>query len=309
MPLPEALPPLLAAIPLLFPLVAAAEGAWLSRHGGYDWRAYWASLGDALGRGLLNAALQGGLVALAFSAVAQWRIADIAMDRAWHWLLLFLGVEAAYYAMHRASHRVRWLWLNHAVHHSPRQYALSGAYRLGWTGQFTGAALAFAPLVWLGFPVQAVVGLVALNLVYQFWLHTELVGTLPRWIEWTFNTPAHHRVHHASNADYLDCNYGGVLMVFDRCFGTFRRAHDGVPIRYGLVEPVHGYNPVWIALHAWVRLARDLRSARGVAQRVRLVLGPPGGVAAPSHGAHAGRVRREGVAAVRTPRPAPSPRH
>lgn len=270
----------LLALPVLLPLLAAAEGYWRMRSGlGYDWKAWWASLGDVFGRALLNRTIGGGMVGLLLLGVAGLRVADIAMDRWWHWALLFVGQEFGYYWMHRADHRIRWFWLNHAVHHSSEQYALSSAYRLGWTGKITAAAVFLAPLVWLGFPVTAVLGALALNLLYQFWLHTELIGTLPRWVEYLFNTPAHHRVHHASNPEYLDRNYGGVLIVFDRMFGTFREAHSAVRIRYGLVEPVRSYNPVRIALHAWVRLFRDLRGAAGWHERARILYGPPGGSA------------------------------
>ena len=272
--------PWLLLLPVLLPLLAAAEGCWRSRKGlGYDWKAWWTSLGDVFGRVLLNRAIGGGIVGLLLLGVAEFRIAGIAMDRWWHWLLLFVGQEFCYYWMHRADHRIRWFWLNHSVHHSSEQYALSSAYRLGWTGKITASAVFFAPLAWLGFPVTAVLGALALNLLYQFWLHTELIGILPRWFEYLFNTPAHHRVHHASNPEYLDCNYGGVLIVFDRLFGSFREARDSAPIRYGLVEPVRSYNPVRIALHAWMKLYRDLRRAGGWHERARILYGPPDGSA------------------------------
>lgn len=267
---------LLLLLPVLLPLLAAVEGAWRVRRGmGYDWRAWWSSLGDVFGRVLVNRALGGGMVGLLLSGVAELRVADIAMDRWWHWGLLFIGQEFCYYWMHRADHRIRWFWLNHSVHHSSEQYALASAYRLGWTGKITAAAVCFAPLVWLGFPVPLVLAALALNLFYQYWLHTELIGRLPRWFEYVFNTPAHHRVHHASNPEYLDCNYGGVLIVFDRLFGSYREEVDGVPIRYGLVEPVRSYNPARIAFHAWRTLFRDLRHAAGWRARVRIVCGPP----------------------------------
>lgn len=280
MSMPGTTPALLASI-LAFPLpllalLAAAEGWWLRRLGrGYDWKAYWASLGDALGRQGMNLLFGGGLAAAVLFAARDLRIATIAMDRAWHWVLLFLGQEFCYYWMHRASHRIRWFWLNHAVHHSPEAFTLATAYRLGWTGRITGAAVFFAPLVWLGFPVPLVFAALALNLLYQFWLHTELVGRLPRPLECLFNTPAHHRVHHACNPACLDGNYGGVLIVFDRLFGTLRTAPPGEPLRYGLVTPLRSYNPVRIALHAWVRLARDLRHARSPREACRIVFGPP----------------------------------
>lgn len=269
--------PLLAVVPLLLAAIAAIEGWWRGRRGlGYDWKAYWASLGDALGRGLVGRVLQGGIAAAVLYAMWGHRIADIAMDRWWHWLLLFLGQECCYYWMHRADHRIRWFWLNHAVHHSPNQYTLAAAYRLGWTAQVTGAGIFFAPLAWLGFPVPVVLASLAVNLSYQFWLHTELIGALPRPIEWLFNTPTHHRVHHASNPEYLDCNYGGVLIVFDRLFGTFRAPRAGVPLRYGLTDPLSTYNPLKIATHAWARMFADLRVARDWRERCWVVVGPPG---------------------------------
>jgi len=261
---------------LLLVLIAAVEGWVLVRRGRhYDWKGYWASLGDMLGRGIFNLAMQGGLAGLLLYGIWEFRVATIAMDQWWHWVLLFVGQEFCYYWMHRADHRIRWFWLNHSVHHSSNQYNLSAAYRLGWTGKLTGAAVFFGPLVWLGFPVPYVVGALAVNLLYQFWLHTELIGKLPRPIEFLFNTPAHHRVHHASNPDYLDCNYGGVLIVFDRLFGTLRSQRADEPPRYGLVEPLRSYNPLRIVTHAWTGMFHDLRLARGWRETWLTVFGPP----------------------------------
>lgn len=267
----------LLVLPLpLFVLIAAAEGWLRQRRGlGHDWKAYWASLGDALGRVLINGLLQAGITGALLYAVWQWRIATFAMDRWWHWALLFVGQEFCYYWMHRADHRIHWFWLNHSVHHSSNQYTLSSAYRLGWTGKITGATVFFTPLVWVGFPVPVVLAALAVNLLYQFWLHTELIGRLPRPIEFVFNTPSHHRVHHASNPDYIDCNYGGVLIVFDRLFGSFRREREDEPPRYGLVKPIHSHNPVRIAFHAWIQMFRTLKSARNWKERALVLFGPP----------------------------------
>ena len=273
--------PLLLPIPGLARVLAATvEAGMLIRRGRrYDWKSYGVSLVDMLGRGFVHRLLGGGIAALLLYAVSRVRMAEWAMDRAWQWGVLIVGQEFCYYWMHRADHRVRWFWLNHSVHHSATQYNLSTAYRLGWTGKLTSAAVFFGPLVWLGFPVPYVVGALALNLLYQYWLHTELVPRLPRPVEFVFNTPSHHRVHHASNPEYLDCNYGGVLIVFDRLFGTCRDERPDVPIRYGLVDPVDSYNPVTIAFHAWVKLGRDLRRARGVRQVAMTLFGPPGYIA------------------------------
>jgi sterol desaturase/sphingolipid hydroxylase (fatty acid hydroxylase superfamily) len=169
---------------------------------------------------------------------------------------------------------VRWLWASHAVHHSPNQLNLSAAYRFGWTGRLVGSTIFFVPMIWFGFPPRAVFITLALNLLYQFWLHTGWVPKLGP-LELVLNTPSHHRVHHATNPEYIDKNYGGVLIVFDRLFGTFAAERDGVAIRYGLVEPLHSYNPVWIAIHAWVALGRDLWRATSWPERARVLFGPP----------------------------------
>jgi sterol desaturase/sphingolipid hydroxylase (fatty acid hydroxylase superfamily) len=130
-------------------------------------------------------------------------------------------------------------------------------------------------MVWLGFSPLTVFAALALNLLYQFWVHATWIPRLWWPIEWLFNTPAHHRVHHASNPEYLDCNYGGVLIVFDRLFGTLVEEIPGVRPRYGLTTPLLTYNPLRVALHGWVHLVRDLFHTPGFAARCRVLFGPP----------------------------------
>ncbi len=269
-------PRTLFVLPLLLILAAAAEGVYLQhvRRQQYDWRAFLASLGDALGRFLINRVVGFGIAGVAFGVVAKFRIATIPMDRWWSWLALLLGLEFCYYWMHRADHRVQWLWATHAVHHSTNAYNLSAAYRLGWTSGISGGALFFAPLVLIGFPVQAVLIAAALNLLYQFWLHTELVPRLGP-LEWILNTPSHHRVHHARNPEYIDRNFGGVLIVFDRLFGTFSEEHSQTRLDYGLVHRVTSYNPLRIATHGWLSIWRQLKSAGGIRHAARVLFGPP----------------------------------
>ena len=158
--------------------------------------------------------------------------------------------------------------------HSPNQLNLSAAYRFGWTGRLSGTAVFFAPLVWLGFPQPVVFATLSLNLLYQFWLHAEWIPKLGPF-ELVFNTPSHHRVHHASNPEYLDANYGGVLIIFDRLFGTLRTERHELPCRYGLVEPLRSNNPVRIAFHEWISLARDLSAIRSLRDGWQALLGPP----------------------------------
>jgi sterol desaturase/sphingolipid hydroxylase (fatty acid hydroxylase superfamily) len=259
--------------------LSAIEGlvlSWRSR-GGYDWLAFAASVGDAVGRRLTDAVSTG--LGLAFAIpllgwIHEHRLFTITMDSWWAFALLFVGEEFCYYWYHRSAHRVRFFWATHAVHHSPNQLTLATSLRLGWTGKITGTALFFSPLVWLGFSPLAVALAVAANLLYQFWLHTTWIPKLGV-IEKIFNTPSNHRVHHGSNDEYLDCNYGGVLIVFDRLFGSYVEERADVPPRYGLTTPLVTYNPLRIAFHEWIRLGRDLWQARGWRERGRALFAPP----------------------------------
>ena len=256
----------------------------------YDWRAYAASVADAVGRRAVDA-LGISLAAPVLAWAYAHRVGSIALTTPEAAALLFLGQEFFYYGYHRAAHRVHWFWATHCVHHSPNALTLVSALRLGWTGKLTGTALFFAPLIWLGFPPAAVLATVAANLLYQFWLHATWIPRLGA-LEWVFNTPSHHRVHHASNPEYLDCNYGGVLIVFDRLFGTCVEERDDLVIRYGLTEPLLSHNPLRIALHGWLGLGRALRRAPSWRGRWQALFGPPGGVShqTPSLAAAASRV-------------------
>jgi sterol desaturase/sphingolipid hydroxylase (fatty acid hydroxylase superfamily) len=202
------------------------------------------------------------------------RILTIPLNTAWGIALLFLGTEFTYYWSHRAGHQVRWMWASHAVHHTPEQIHFASAYRLGPTEVLSGGWVFHLPLFALGFHPLAVGGMMGLNLFYQFWLHTDIVGRLGP-LEWVFNTPSHHRVHHASNPEYLDRNYGGVLIIWDRLFGTFAAEQARTPIRYGLVHPVGSYNPIRIALHEWGAMVADVRRARSWRERLRQLFGRP----------------------------------
>jgi sterol desaturase/sphingolipid hydroxylase (fatty acid hydroxylase superfamily) len=250
----------------------------------YDWRAYGAAFGSIVGRRLIQGLLQAlpfGFATSLLGFVWNHRLFDLPLHRAWSLALLFVGQEFCYYWFHRISHGVRWYWATHAAHHAPNDLNLAAAYQLGWTGELTGSLLFFAPLVWLGFSPQAVLGAIALNLLYQFWLHTRWIPKLGM-MERLLNTPSHHRVHHACNREYLGAhhtgaNYGGVLIIFDRLFATFVAERADIPCRYGLTTPLRSYNPLYIALHEWIAIARDLVGARDWRERLHVVLGPPPG--------------------------------
>ena len=233
-----------------------------------------ASLGVWVGHTLLRT-VEATLLAVPFALAYQHRLFEIDTFTPLALGVLFVLTEFAYYWHHRASHRVRWLWATHAVHHSSTRMNLTAAIRLGWTGGISGHFIFFLPLAFIGFHPFAIVGMLALNLAYQFFTHTELAPKLGP-LEWVLNTPAHHRVHHASNASCLDKNYGGVLIVFDRLFGTFAQAPQDEPLRYGLVGVKPSLNPLRIAFGEWLRMGRDLANAANWQDRIRAVFAAPG---------------------------------
>jgi sterol desaturase/sphingolipid hydroxylase (fatty acid hydroxylase superfamily) len=192
-------------------------------------------------------------------------------------LIVFVLDDLRYYWWHRISHRSRWFWASHVVHHSSQHYNLSVNLRQSWTSQFSGLTLLNVPLAWLGFHPAAIGLAFSVNLLYQFWIHTESVDRMPRWFEALLNTPSHHRVHHASNPRYLDANYAGVLIIWDRLFGTFVPEDRNEPARYGLVHNLTTFNPIRVATHEYVAIAKDLiRPGLTLLQRFAYLFAPPG---------------------------------
>jgi sterol desaturase/sphingolipid hydroxylase (fatty acid hydroxylase superfamily) len=263
-------------------LAATAEGLVMTlRRQPYDWKAYFAAFGSLVGRGITRALFQSlpfGLAMATLNLAWSHRLLNLPLSAS-SLAALFLGVEFFYYWFHRVSHHVRWFWATHAVHHSPNDLTLTTAYQLGWTGELTGSLFFFAPLAWLGFMPSAILAALALNLLYQFWLHTRWIPKLGV-LEWVLNTPSHHRVHHACNREYLGethmgANYGGVLIIFDELFGTFVSERADVPCRYGLTTPLHSYNPLYIAFHEWIAIAQDLLGARNWRERIRVMVELP----------------------------------
>jgi len=264
--------PVIMSLALVLVLAEFGWRRWSSQKG-YDLGSALASLGVALIGAVPKqlATPVTGVILFALSTLAPWQLP--ADD--WRvWALGFAGVEFAYYWFHRLSHTVRWFWANHAVHHSSNELVLPSATRLGWFGPIMGSWVFFAPLVLIGFPPGMIVGLIAANLLYQFVLHTELVGQLGP-LEWVLNTPSHHRAHHSRQAAYLDCNFGGVVIVFDRLFGTFRSAPVAHNMEYGLVHPLETRNPLKIGLHELVAMYRDVLAAPGLRQKWAVISSPP----------------------------------
>lgn len=196
----------------------------------------------------------------------------------WYWVFAcFILDDVRYYFYHRIAHRCRWVWAEHVIHHSSQHYNLSTALRQSWTGTFTGMFLLRVPLVLIGFHPALIVFVGGINLLYQFWIHTEAIGKMPRWFEAIMNTPSHHRVHHATNPRYLDANYAGTLIIWDRMFGTFVEELEEDMPKYGLVKNIGTFNPFRVAFHEWIDMFRDFRQPGiSIKDRFKYLIKPPG---------------------------------
>lgn len=240
-----------------FVILVLAEMIWASYRAPekYEPRDTLTSLALGLGSTVAGA-LTAGLVLIAATWLYDHRVATVPFAW-WAWALCFVLDDFNYYWAHRTGHRVRWFWAAHVNHHSSQHYNLSTALRQTWTGFF---ALSFAFRIWpafLGFHPAMILTVGGINLIYQFWIHTEAVGRMPRWFEAVFNTPSHHRVHHATNPLYLDRNYAGVFIVWDRLFGSFQRERDDLAIRYGIVRQLGSFSLLHAAFHEWRAMLAD----------------------------------------------------
>jgi len=267
--------PVAYAVPA-FVLLVLAEMlvAWARDKKRYEPRDTLTSLALGTGSTVAGALTAGAIIAMATWAW-QYRLFDIGYQ--WYWFVLaFVIDDFAYYVLHRMAHRVRWFWASHVIHHSSQHYNLSTALRQTWTGFISLGFLFRLPLFFIGFPVPMVVFVGGLNLIYQFWIHTEAIGRMPRWFEAVMNTPSHHRVHHATNPRYLDTNYAGVFIVWDRMFGSFTPERDDDRPRYGIVKDLGSFNLLWAATHEWVGIAKDVWAAPGLKAKWGYVARPPG---------------------------------
>lgn len=202
-------------------------------------------------------------------------LADVVQRQWWAWGLLFFLDDLAYYCMHRSNHEVRLLWAGHVSHHSAIRMNFATALRQGVMERLH-KYIFWLPLPLLGFDPLMIFTMMSINLFYQFWLHTELVDRLPTWFEAVFNTPSHHRVHHASNIRYLDCNHAGVLIIWDKLFGTFSPEVEGEPPVYGLTENITSYNPIHVATHEYSAIASDVRRTEKLREKLSYIFKAPG---------------------------------
>jgi sterol desaturase/sphingolipid hydroxylase (fatty acid hydroxylase superfamily) len=200
------------------------------------------------------------------------RVFDVPNGSAAAWVVCFLGVDFLYYWFHRTSHEINAFWAAHVVHHQSEEFNLAVALRQG-AFQGTFSWVFYLPLALLGFPPLMFLTVTSVNTLYQFWIHTRVIGRLGP-LEWVLNTPSNHRVHHGRNPKYIDRNHGGTLIVWDRLFGTYQ-AEEEEPV-YGITKPLASWNPVWANLHYWAELFGEARRISRLGDRLRLFVKPPG---------------------------------
>ena len=271
---------LFAATPMF--LLAFAAELWLRKRRGPShrmWKQFeWPEILVNLGLGgsyqiletLIHLLVTGALI----TAIYQFRFFDIPVN-GWTIVPLFIAMEFCYYWFHHASHRMRWFWSAHVVHHSSETMNMTTAMRQSLLYSLTGWWLFFMPMVLLGVHPAVVFSLYAVNLCYQYFVHTEAVGKLHPWLEFWFNTPSAHRVHHGRNPEYIDRNYGGVLIIFDRLFGTYTEEQDDKPVDYGIVDQIHSRNIITLNFHEFLAMWRDAFAAKNPWEGLKVLLLPP----------------------------------
>lgn len=248
--------------------------ARLTGRGRYEARDSAASL--IMGFGSQIAPLLGGLAVIGAVFVAAYEFRLTTIPNTWWAVLLCLVLDDfRYYWFHRISHERRWFWASHVIHHSSQHYNLTTALRQTWTGNILASILFKTPLVFIGFHPAMVAFVGAISLLYQFWIHTELIDRMGPF-EWIFNTPSHHRVHHATNPRYLDANYAGILIIWDRMFGTFIPEERSEKPRYGIIKNLGTFNPLVISFHEWIGIAKDVFKAKSLKEVLGYTFGPPG---------------------------------
>lgn len=265
------LKPTVIAIPI-FALLIALEAWFAARRQVYQYERRDAWTNIILGFGSV---FWGSIIGIV-TAVIYLFFYDLApfkfpWDAWWTWALLFFVDDFAYYWFHRISHESRFFWNFHVVHHSSEQFNLSVAVRQSW---FSGLAhwMFYAPIMLLGFHPAMFALMHGINLLYQFWIHTEHVRSLGP-LEYVLNTPSHHRVHHGVNDIYLDRNYGGALIIWDRLFGSFVKESEKP--RYGIIKPIKSYNPLWINTHGWFEMYAAMKTRKTLLGKLRCMFASP----------------------------------
>ena len=265
------------AVPIFIAAILG-EFLWIAlkgRGGRYETRDAVTSL--IMGAGSVASGILLGFIAWGFFMVL-WEITPLDLGTSIGVIILcFVLDDLRYYWVHRFGHRIRWVWASHVNHHSSQHYNLTTALRQPWISPFTLKFLWLgSAMVFLGFHPAMVAFVGAMNLIYQFWIHTEAIKKCPAWFEAVMNTPSHHRVHHATNPIYLDRNYAGIFIIWDKMFGTYQVERDDEPCRYGIVKNLGTFNPIKICLHEWMGIVKDMAGAKSLKDAAMYLLAPPG---------------------------------
>ena len=232
---------------------------------------------SSISMGLGNVIIGIGAKVLVFASVVflyQFRWFELNRGNVWYWIAIFFADDLSYYWFHRMSHQIRYFWASHVVHHSSQYYNLSTALRQTWTGTLAGSYIFYLWMPLIGFHPVDVLLMQTISLIYQFWIHTEAIKHFPPFVEFIFNTPSHHRVHHGSDVKYLDKNHGGILIIWDRIFGTFQQ-EESRP-HYGIVHNLTSHHLFTIAFHEWKAMIQDVRKGRTFVEKAGYIFGPPG---------------------------------
>lgn len=262
------------AIPF-FVLLLSIE-AWFSYKENkdlYDNKDTWSSLALGIGNVLTGFVTKAMIFGL-FTLLYEIRFFTLDASMWWYWVLLYFADDFSYYWFHRISHNVNWFWASHVVHHSSERYNLAAALRQTWTGNATGSFLFWAWMPLVGFHPIWILFMQQISLIYQFWIHTETIHKMPRWFEFIFNTPSHHRVHHGSDLKYLDKNHGGIMIIWDRIFGSFQPEQERPA--YGLTKNIGSFNPFIVAFKTWGELFRKAAGSGSIKNGINYFLQPPG---------------------------------
>jgi len=228
-----------------------------------------ANLSCGIGQQVLGMVLEVVVVGAYFATSKKFALAH--WSGVTGWIIAILGVDFAYYWFHRASHRINFIWATHTVHHQSEEYNLSVALRQSWTQQIAVVPF-YLPLAVIGVTPAMFITAHTIDTIYQFWIHTRTVKKLGP-IEWIFNTPSHHRVHHGINPKYIDKNYAGMLIVWDRMFGTFIEEEEEPT--YGTVKPLASYNPTWANVQYWAEIVGISKSAEWFPDKLKAFVAPP----------------------------------
>jgi sterol desaturase/sphingolipid hydroxylase (fatty acid hydroxylase superfamily) len=229
------------------------------------------NLNIGIGEQVLSVFIKGTMLAV-YAWLHQFAIFQIPSN-GWTFLLLFILFDLLYYWAHRLGHEVNFMWAGHISHHTSEEYNLTVALRQPWFQTIT-TSFIFLPLAIIGFSVELFLAASAVDILYQFWIHTKYVPKMGKVIEFIFNTPSHHRVHHGINPKYLDKNHGGVFIIWDRMFGTFQE-EDDEPV-YGITTAAKSFNPIWLNLHYFVEIAEKSRQFPRWSDKIKNIFMPPG---------------------------------